>query len=110
MDSNSYYAAVIIYETSSPSTTYKPLYEEEVALIEASSEEEAKERAISHANEQETSYENQYGETITNSFKLLADIQLIQSKPEHGTSIYTRFFRNYDAYAAFEPLLEGEEL
>lgn len=105
------YAAVLLFETSCLSPSYKPLYEEEIVLIEASSEEAAKRSAVEYAKQQECSYENQYKETITNSFKLLLDIQLMQSdKLSHGTTLYTRHFRDYKAYEAFEPLLAGQPL
>ena len=103
-------AAVILYETSSPSPDYKPLYEEDIVLIEAISKEDAENRAITHAQEQKGSYQNEDGETITNTFKSLIDVQLMEPELGHGSSLYTRYFHSYEAYARFEPLLQGQPL
>ena len=95
-----FYIAIIVYESSSNALNYKPLYEECFTLIEARSLEEAREKAQICAKNNETSYENLYGETITWVTKEIVD----------NTDIYARHFRNYEAYRAFEPLLFGEEL
>ena len=102
--SSDYYAAVLMFETSSDASDYKPLYSEEIMLIKAPSEEQARASAKTCAKGQETSYQNEYGETIQVMFKALVDVQLMQFKPSHGVTVYCRHFRNYAEYEAFEPL------
>jgi hypothetical protein len=98
------YAAILVYVTSNPTAGYEPLYEETVTLIQASSEEHAAERAREFARARETSYQNEMGETITWSFKHLVDVNDISDEIGDGAEIYTRHFRDYKAYSAFEML------
>lgn len=96
------YAAVLVYESSSSAAGYETLYEETVTLVRANSDEQASERAHEFARMRETSYLNEYGETITWSLKRLADVSEIVDKIDDGAEVYTRFFRDYEAYCAFE--------
>ena len=106
-----FYIAIIVYESSSNALNYKPLYEECFTLIEARSLEEAREKAQICAKNNETSYENLYGETITWVTKEIVDVNnVLDDNFKDNTDIYARHFRNYEAYRAFEPLLFGEEL
>jgi hypothetical protein len=102
-----YYAAIILNEISSISPGHKTLYEEEIVLILASSEAEAKELATSHAKAQEDSYQNQYGETVTHSFKAIKDIQLMPPEISSGTTVYSRFFNDLETYEAFDADASG---
>lgn len=105
------YTAVLTYETSSLSPDYQPLYSEEFIAVEANSEEEAKERAIAQGKESEHSYQNRYDQTIHVKFKTLVDVQEpLDAVPGKEGTIYVRHFRDYRAYEAFEPLLEGKPL
>lgn len=107
----SFYIAVILYESSSDTPDYQPLYEECFVLIRAISLEEAKKKALSHARKQEGSYQNPYGQTITWFIKQILDINsVLDDKCEDVTELYARHFRNYEAYCSFEPLLSHEEL
>lgn len=107
----SYYAAVLVFESSSNEDNHQPLYEESVVLVEASSEENAEERAIQLGKAQETSYQNQDGQTINHRFKCLLEVQLVQDDQiKHGSTVYSRHFRDYAAYENFEPLLNGQSL
>ncbi|EDX82539.1 hypothetical protein S7335_1243 [Synechococcus sp. PCC 7335] len=99
-----FYAAVLVFETSSDAPGYKPLYSEEIMLIEATSEEQASASAKACAKGQETSYQNEYCETIQVRFKSLVDVQLMQFEPSHGATVYCRHFHSYPAYEAFELL------
>lgn len=105
-----YYAVVILNELSSPSPSHKTLYEEEVVMISASSEDDARERAISCGKEQEDSYQNQSGETITHRFKAVKDVQLMPPELESGTTVYSRFFSNIKTYEAFDADASGLEV
>jgi hypothetical protein len=104
------YAAVLLYVSSSSSAGYDPLYEETVTLIRADSDKRAAERAREFAKAREGSFENEYGETITWSLKRLVDISEIADKIDDGAEIYTRHFRDYEAYRAFRetPLSEWD--
>jgi hypothetical protein len=106
----SYYGAVLVFESSSDSLDYEPLYEEEILLVVASSEDEAKKYAVQLGKTREVSYKNQYGQTINVHFKDLLDVQSMQTFPDHGATVYCRHFRDYAAYNNFEPLLEGKAL
>jgi hypothetical protein len=104
------YAAVLVYAHSSPAADFKPLYEETVTLIQASSREHAAERARELASStRETSYQNSMGETITLTLKHLVDVSQITDEIGDGADIYTRHFENYEAYRAFEMLQLTDE-
>lgn len=106
----SFYIAVILYESSSSAPEYKPLYEECFVLVKAISVEEAYEKALSHAKEQEGSYQNEYKDTITWSLKQVVDVNSVLSDEfDDGIELYARHFRNYEAYRLFEPLLSDSE-
>lgn len=94
-----FYVAVVIIESAIANSTYQPLYEERFLLIKATSEEDASEKAIQQSNEP-LSYQNQYGETVTWTFKEVVEVKAVDyDKIADGTEIFTRFFRNYEAYS-----------
>ncbi|MBE3558432.1 MAG: DUF4288 domain-containing protein [Ktedonobacteraceae bacterium] len=104
-----FYIAVLLWESSSDRPDYRPLYEESILLIAATSEEEARQKALVSASKY--SYDNVYGETITWSLKHLVDVQpALEEKFSDVTELYARHFRNYEAYRAFEPLLSDEKI
>ena len=104
-----FYIAIILYEAASDAPGYQSLYEESFVLIQASSEEEAREKATIHAQGQLSSYQNEFGETITWLFKQIIDVSPVLSETfEDGADLYARYFRNMQAYSAFEPLLSGD--
>jgi Domain of unknown function (DUF4288) len=95
----SFYMAVVLYESSSDASDYQPWYQEGFVLIKASSLEEAKEKALNYAKREQVSYQNEYKETITWSLKRLVDVNnLLYDEFEDGTEIYARHFQNYEAY------------
>lgn len=96
--SPTFYIAVVVIESSLNSPDYKPLYEERFLLIQASSEEEARGKAIQRSSEP-LAYKNVYGETVTWSFKKVVDVkQVWEHEIVDGTEIFSRFFRRYEAY------------
>lgn len=105
-----YYAAVILNELSSQSSGHTTLYEEEIVILLASSENDARSQAISSAKAQEDSYQNQSGEIITHKFIDIKDIQLMPPSLESGTTVYSRFFRNIETYAAFDADASGQNI
>ncbi len=102
----SFYVALILYESHSNKLDYKPLYQECFTLIKASSLEEAQEKTLAYAKKEEGKFQNEYGETITWSLKQVVDVNpTLYDEFEDETDLYTRHFRNYKAYSSFEPLL-----
>lgn len=107
----SFYIAVILFESSSNKPDYQPLYEECFVLITARSLEEAKAKTLVYGQNQEGSYENEVKNIITWSLKQIVEVNSVLSDNfDNGTELYARHFRNYQAYCLFEPLLSGEEL
>lgn len=102
-----YYAVVVLYQSSSEASNYETLYEEEIAIVLATSDEDARERAIAHAKEQEDTYRNGRGELVTHQFKVIKDVHLMPPEIESGTTIYSRFFRDLSSYEAFEADASG---
>lgn len=85
---------------------YDALYEEQIVLIAADSKEQVREKAITYARQEEHRYQNCLNKTVMVSFKLLLEVQSSLYKSETistGTEVYSRFFRDYTAYEAFEP-------
>jgi hypothetical protein len=104
-----FYAAVFVYESFSPAVGYEPLYEETVAIFLATSENHAVEKAREHDRSRQTTYQNEYHETITWVLKHLIDVSEISDEIGDGAEIYTRHFRDYQAYYAFETLLPDQD-
>ncbi|MGW1676516.1 DUF4288 domain-containing protein [Saccharopolyspora sp. NPDC002376] len=104
-----YYVAVLLLEATSDAADHQPLYEESFVLLKAESEEEAAEKATDHGKQQETSYQNENHEQITWKLKQVVEVKPVEDATfDDGTEIYSRFFRNYQAYSSFEPLTEEE--
>ncbi len=104
-----FYIAVILYESSSDAPEYMPLYEESFVLIKATSEEEAWAKAQNYGKGEEVSYPNENREMISWSLKQVIDVTpVLAEKFDDGSELYSRYFRDYNAYRAFEPLLSGE--
>jgi Domain of unknown function (DUF4288) len=104
------YAAVMVYESFSAAAGYEPLYEETITLILATSEEHAAGKAREPATSRQCTYTNENGETIKWSLKHLVDVSEIDDSLGDGAEVYTRHFRDYEAYRSFETLLSGEGL
>lgn len=101
-----FYIAVIVYEFSSDAADYQSLYREDYVLVQAFSDEDARQKASQLA--QQGTYKNEQGENITLVVKHILDVSPVLSENfEHGADLYSRHFRNYQAYVAFEPLLSG---
>ena len=95
----SFYIAVILYQSSADVLDYQPLYQEGFFLLKATSLEEAKKKALVYAKQQEVSYQNEAGETITWFFKQIVDVNsLLYNELEDGTELSARHFQNYEAY------------
>ena len=111
IDQQSFYVAIALYESTSSNPEDRILYEECFVLIKATSLEQAKDRAWKLGRQQESSYKNGAGSTISWSLKHIVDVASVLDEGfEDGTELYSRHFRNYRAYYSFEPLLSGEPL
>ncbi|MEU5436045.1 DUF4288 domain-containing protein [Streptomyces sp. NPDC020719] len=107
----SLYVGVLLCEASTTAEGQAPLYQENFVLLTARDEDEARDKALAHGKRLETSYENELGETVTWKLLHVVDVsEVADPEPGDGAELYTRHFRNYDAYRSFEPLLSGEEL
>jgi hypothetical protein len=103
-----FYIAVVVYESSSDAPGYQKLFEENYVLVKASSDEDARQKALQLAQKGKQTYKNEYQESITWTLKHIVDVSPVLSENfEHGAELYTRFFRNYPAYVAFEPFFSG---
>ena len=110
-DAPAYYIAVTLYESSSPAQNYLPLYEECFVLIQATSLEEAEEKALVHAKNAEARFQNEEGEEITWLLKHIVDVSPAATEEfKDGVDLYVRHFRDYEAYKTFEPLLSEQDL
>ncbi|MEV6734891.1 MULTISPECIES: DUF4288 domain-containing protein [unclassified Streptomyces] len=105
------YVAVLVCVATATAGGQAPLYRESFVLLSARTEDEARSKAQAHGEALETSYRNEKGERITWTFRQLVDVAEVPEDPlGDGAEIYTRHFRNFAAYTAFEPLLSGEDL
>jgi hypothetical protein len=105
------YIAVVIYESSSESPQYETLFEESFMIVKASSLEEAKQKTHQYATDHTSTFKNESGVSITWSLKQVIDVNQVLYNPDtDGAEIYARHFRDYQAYAEFEPLLSGSDL
>ncbi|MFJ2738770.1 DUF4288 domain-containing protein [Streptomyces sp. NPDC087440] len=105
------YIAVLLTRATSDADGHEPLYAEDFVLLAADSEEEARTKALAHGRSQETSYENERGERITWKLLHVVDVsEVLDTTLRDGADLYSRHFKNYEAYRAFEPLLPGDPL
>lgn len=103
--STEYHIAVVVYQSTSDSPSYKPLYEECVTLVKASTVEQAKDKATELAKARSTTFTNQKGEKITWSLYKVIDVSpMLEDKIGDVTELYSRHFSNIDAYQSFETL------
>lgn len=102
------FIAILLFEAKNTSADTAPMYQESFVLIQAPTEEEARRLALEHANQSCTSYENAAGETVEWSLKHVIDVnRTLDDELKHGSELYARHFKDYNAYRRFEPFLEG---
>jgi len=93
-----YYVGVVVIESVVNASGDRPLYEERFLFVKAASEQEARAKVLQYSV-QPVSYQNQYAETVTWTFKELVGVnQMVKDEIIDGTELFSRFFRNYDAY------------
>jgi len=99
------YIAIVLMESYSEDSDYTPLYEELFILIRAFSLEEAGKKANEYGVSQETSYFNENKILISWKLKKVIDVNsVLEDTIGNVTELYSRHFKNYDAYSKFEPL------
>ena len=100
------YVAIALFEGTSDADD-EPLYEECFYLVEAKSEEEARQK-IRSSVEAPFSYENESGEEITWILRVIVDVsEILYDDPADVRELYARHFRDIHAYERWEPLLDG---
>ncbi|GAA0513362.1 hypothetical protein GCM10011581_04050 [Saccharopolyspora subtropica] len=103
------YVAVLVLEAISDAADHEPLYEESFVLVKAESPEEAQEKATEYGRQQETSYQNENHEMITWKLRQVVEVKPLEDATlDDGAELYSRFFRNYEAYRSFDPLTEED--
>lgn len=105
------YVALLLFASASTAPGYRPLYREDVVLLHAPSDEEARAAAERHGRAAETSCITVEGETVEVRFLQLVDVAPALEDDLTGTAdLYSRHFRDLDAYRTMDPLLAGEPL
>lgn len=83
------------------------MFEESVILVLASQCDEAEAEVRRIATSRLASFKNEAAELIEWSLERVVDVRQLDGPPVHGSEVYSRHFRDYDAYKAFEPMLNG---
>lgn len=106
-----FYVAVLLFRATHDGQAGDVLFEESFTLLTASGEEEARVKALALGTNREHSYRNENGELITWKLDRVVDVCLaVDDEITDGAELYSRHFRDYDAYWNFEPLLGGRPL
>ena len=96
------FVIVFVTESSIGEPGAKFFYPECFSLIKAPSLKEAKQKAVDYANNDNTSYANVYGETVTWVVKQIIDItDTLEDRFDLHTDavdLYVRGFEDYEAY------------
>lgn len=105
------YVAVLVLESSSEEAGHTPLYEESFTLVKATTEDEAREKAVEYGKAQEASYHNENDQLITWKLKQVVDVAPVEDATfDDGSELYSRFFRNYESYRGFELLRNTDDV
>ena len=105
------YIAVLLFESTIAGVAGPPLYREDFLLVWAESEQQARAVAARRGAQESGSAESEAG-TVTLTLKQVVDVNraLDDGFAADTADLYSRHFRNYQAYQQFEPLLSGEQL
>lgn len=105
------FVAVLLFESTSPAASYRPLYREDVVVLWAPSLVDAQSEAERHGRQAEVSYENAMGERITDRLLHVVDVAPgLNDDLTTTADLYSRHFRSITAYRQFEPQLDGDPL
>lgn len=103
--------AIFVSKSSIAKAGARLYYQENFTLIKASSLEEAEQKAANNADLTNTSYENQYGETVTWVLKQIVAVQDVMEGEEidlHSDTV-DFFVRGFDDYEAYQRLYDVKQ-
>ncbi|MET8337652.1 DUF4288 domain-containing protein [Streptosporangium canum] len=106
------YIAILVYRTAVEGGHVRARYSEDITLIHERSIEEARTRAEMIGRDGETSYSNEYGETVSWEFVGIADVRgALYDDLDSDTGLYTRSFDDLSQYKNVFSLssLDGQE-
>ncbi|GAA4544408.1 DUF4288 domain-containing protein [Amycolatopsis samaneae] len=104
------FVAILLYVSTSDAPGHQPLYREDIVLLYARDEQEAREAAQRHADQETGSYHNEAGDLLTLSLKHIVDVaQALYDDIDRGADLYARHFTDYESYRRFEPLLSEKD-
>ncbi|WP_052351820.1 DUF4288 domain-containing protein [Deinococcus pimensis] len=83
-------------------TTGERWYQENFLLLEASTFEEAQARVTAIAKQDDTSYENAVGETVTWKLLRIVDVRQVLHDASDEPTLYARHFRDLEGYRIFD--------
>jgi Domain of unknown function (DUF4288) len=95
---NMWYSAALLFERIHPTRTGRakePLWEESVILVDASSEEDAREKAEAFGKKEAISFQAISGERVEWRLVEVVDIHEIQDRDlKSGTEVFSRFLND----------------
>jgi hypothetical protein len=104
------YFSALILEKATVGKEPAHLFCEIVVIFEAKSIEDARIAAQKHGETQAHSYFNEEGQYVSWSLERVVDVQVVLDQPvKHASEVYSRFFRNFDDYVRFEPLMRPKD-
>ncbi|WP_433223446.1 DUF4288 domain-containing protein [Microtetraspora malaysiensis] len=93
------YIAILVFKTQVGGGYAPPRFSEDIVLLHALSLDEARAAADSRGREDETSYANEYGETVTWTFVGVADVrEALYDSLDEDVSLYSRSFDELTRY------------
>jgi Domain of unknown function (DUF4288) len=93
------FIALLVYVTHVEGGYTRPRYSEDIALIHASSEEEARTVAESAGRGDEICYSNEYGESVEWTFLGVADVRsALYETLDENITLYSRSFYDLAQY------------
>lgn len=102
------YVAVAVFSADVSGTSEETLFQETFHLVRAKDETSARREAEVVFRDLVQSYLNGQGETVSWKLVEIVDVALVgETELQHGSELYTRHFRDFDAYKKFEPALDG---
>ncbi|MGW0178226.1 DUF4288 domain-containing protein [Nocardia sp. NPDC003345] len=103
------YIAITLFEFTSDAPDHVPLYREDVTLLYADSEAQARELAEENFRSDGETYTSAAGYNVTVTPTAVIDVvaALIDDLSEGG-DLYARHFRDFEAYSKWEPMLNDD--
>lgn len=102
------YVAVAVFFAELNGSSEETLFQETFHLVHGKDETSARREAELVFRDLVHSYSNQQGQTVSWRLLEIVDVAAIgETELRHGSELYTRHFRDFNAYKKFEPALEG---